>query len=284
MSIAAFEGLPFFATPVLSTIRRVHLHGVVTSAGHEWASGNYSFSGLERGDRPFAVLQLTLRGRGALRYEERSYDLLPGSLLVVSVPHDHRYYLPQEQPYWEFVYVCVTGQEFLRFLDELPGGPVFMAEQYPFLIKGMGEILNHVHAYHPPDEFYLSASMYRLLMGMISRKYRGADRAVKNRHVRFARRYCLSRIDEPFTIEEVARQAGIDRSHLSREFKRVLGISPSRFIENLRMERASTLLLSRDLPVREVGVRCGYRDVSYFCRAFKKHFSVSPGRYRKSHE
>ena len=66
IEINIFSQYSFFKTPVLPSIRREYLHGVVTSIGHESeGSHEYSFNGLQRGNKAFAVFQLTHKGLGA---------------------------------------------------------------------------------------------------------------------------------------------------------------------------------------------------------------------------
>ncbi len=289
-SLESFRALPFFKTPVLPYIRRFDLHGVVANAGHEFLSGpGYAFHGLERGEKPLAVFQLTLKGTGALRYGDREYRMTPGDCMLVAIPHDHRYYFPEDAPYWEFVYICVSGSEFMRLITGLlaDGDPIFPVKDYPVIIPSLKEILTHVSLNKISDEFLLSGCAYRMFMQMISIKYgpgKKNDPENVNENVAFALQYCSIHMHEPFSVEDIADQLGIHRSHLSREFKKYRGISLKEHLENLRMEKAVRLLLSGQLPISRVGLKCGYDDFNYFCRVFRKRFNQSPGQYRKSYQ
>ena len=57
--------------------------------------------------------------------------------------------------------------------------------------------------------------------------------------------------------------------------------SPTLFLIGARMELAAKLLKETLLTISEIAERCGYEDIYYFSKSFKKHHSISPGRYRK---
>ena len=102
---------------LLQTGRSIPLHAMITSCGVSEATGSdYSFDGRRRGERRFAVLQYTLCGEGRLIWEGAEHRLLPGDLMVVAIPHDHRYEFPGGDP-WRFLYVCLTGSEAMRAVD-----------------------------------------------------------------------------------------------------------------------------------------------------------------------
>ena len=62
---------------------------------------------------PFAVIQHTLAGEGRLSYEGRQLPLGPGETMLVTIPHEHRYFLPPGG-HWRFFYLVLQGREALR--------------------------------------------------------------------------------------------------------------------------------------------------------------------------
>lgn len=82
------------------------------------------------------------------------------------------------------------------------------------------------------------------------------------------------------TLAEAARRAGLAPYYLGRIFRRAVGVSPARFLRELRMRRARELLAERKLRVSEVAGRVGYPDPAYFCRHFRQTFETSPSRAR----
>lgn len=82
------------------------------------------------------------------------------------------------------------------------------------------------------------------------------------------------------TLGEMARQVGLSVSRMSHLFKAHIGVGPSRYLKDLRMERARALLETTSLSVKEITARVGFCDISHFVRDFKRSYGVSPIRYR----
>jgi AraC-like DNA-binding protein len=89
-------------------------------------------------------------------------------------------------------------------------------------------------------------------------------------------------IEKRWTVELLARRIGLSRPTLARQFQRVLGLSPMRYLTERRMQLASALLLGTDAGLSEVATRVGYRSEFAFNRAFKRHHGVPPGVYRRN--
>lgn len=88
--------------------------------------------------------------------------------------------------------------------------------------------------------------------------------------------------DNDLTLESAAHVAHMSRYHFSRTFKKHTGRRFIDFVTELRMQRAQTLLLKTDLPLSDICVQVGYRDLSHFQRTFKAAFAVTPSVYRSA--
>ena len=71
-------------------------------------------------------------------------------------------------------------------------------------------------------------------------------------------------------------------SRLSTEFKKVYRMTPLEHITRARMQRARRLLLTTDMPVKDIAVECGYYDISGFNRRFKAYTGMTPQQYKQS--
>lgn len=82
-------------------------------------------------------------------------------------------------------------------------------------------------------------------------------------------------------LEDLARIAGVSASHLGALFAAECGCGPLQYLQRRRMERAAWLLDNPYLRVHEVAAACGYEDVNYFVRLFRRHHGQPPGRWRR---
>ena len=84
------------------------------------------------------------------------------------------------------------------------------------------------------------------------------------------------------TLAELADIFCVSQSHLCREFTKNFNLSPIKYLNNMRIEKAKELLSVSDLSISEVAYKVGFNDIHYFSRYFNKQEKISPVRYRKN--
>ena len=87
----------------------------------------------------------------------------------------------------------------------------------------------------------------------------------------------------PWTIDDLARAAGLSRSVFCARFLRLLGQPPMQYLARWRMEAAAGLLRDSRAPVASVALDVGYESEAAFARAFKREVGTSPARWRREH-
>lgn len=83
-----------------------------------------------------------------------------------------------------------------------------------------------------------------------------------------------------WTRAEMAKFAGMSLSTLTRHFRDRTGTAPLEYLIRIRLKKASILLQNPELGIAEIADMTGFSDSNYFCRQFRKHFGISPGKYR----
>ena len=83
------------------------------------------------------------------------------------------------------------------------------------------------------------------------------------------------------SIEEVARRVATSRRQLQRVYAEIGDTTFREYLTAVRMDRAADLLASRQLNVREIAARVGYRQPAHFAKAFQRHHGVSPSAFRR---
>lgn len=81
---------------------------------------------------------------------------------------------------------------------------------------------------------------------------------------------------ENLTVADLARLCSVTPEYFRRIFRSVYGVSPKRYINELKLSRAKELLQSGLYSVTEAALLSGYTDMSHFSRVFKKETGVSP--------
>ncbi|HGH4293209.1 GlxA family transcriptional regulator [Pseudomonas aeruginosa] len=85
---------------------------------------------------------------------------------------------------------------------------------------------------------------------------------------------------EPLGLERMAAQAGLALRTLKRRFGAATGLSPIRYLQQVRVDRAKKLLLVTPLSIREIAYEVGYENVSFFVRLFRKEAGDTPSHWR----
>lgn len=78
-------------------------------------------------------------------------------------------------------------------------------------------------------------------------------------------------LDNPdFTTEALCQQAFLSRSQLHRRLKTLTGFCATSFIRNIRLEKAKDLLGDSSKNVSQIGLECGFSNLSWFAKCFKE--------------
>lgn len=85
------------------------------------------------------------------------------------------------------------------------------------------------------------------------------------------------------SVQELAHYTGRSLSTFKRDFKKVCDITPEKWIVNRRLEEAYKLLKANQLQVQEVAMEVGFTNLSYFSRAFKDKYGISPSQVDSDH-
>jgi AraC-like DNA-binding protein len=105
---------------------------------------------------------------------------------------------------------------------------------------------------------------------------------LRDRHISIALRLMHGRPEENWTLEALAREAGMSRSAFAERFVDVMGQPPMQYLANWRLQRAARLLERPSMSIAQAAAAVGYESEAAFNRAFKKQVGVPPGAWRKS--
>ena len=101
---------------------------------------------------------------------------------------------------------------------------------------------------------------------------RGIGQALQKLHERPA---------HPWSLEELAKEAGMSRSRLAERFAHFVGVPPMQYLAQWRIQLAASLLRSSKSSLAEIADRVGYGSEAALSRAFKRCLGVSPSPYRR---
>lgn len=82
------------------------------------------------------------------------------------------------------------------------------------------------------------------------------------------------------TIDQICKELYISTYYLTRSFTKYIGISPKQYLLHIRLNNAGKLLKNTSMPIAEIAEKSGFQTTSNFIAYFKKHFGVTPKKFR----
>lgn len=119
------------------------------------------------------------------------------------------------------------------------------------------------------------------LMEQYERVGSAAGQKPCRREIVEVKNYVNLNIREELSVPGMAAIANMSESRFSHVFKEETGISFVEYVNQVRMDKAETLLKTTDLKINEIGEQIGINNANYFSAQFKRRAGMSPGEFRK---
>lgn len=103
----------------------------------------------------------------------------------------------------------------------------------------------------------------------------------EDERLKTVKEYIHNNFNKEITLDTLAQLANMSVTSFRREWTGQYGVPPLKYRDSVRLLRAEEYLSYGYFDVSEVAERCGFEDVSYFSRFFKKHRGISPSEFRK---
>jgi len=237
----------------------------------------------------YYLMHTVRSGSGYFEQAGKRYKCSKGDTFVIFPGELFSYEADAEEP-WHYVWAAFRGHMAGASLQQLgitPDRPVVRGGEaagrtfalYRRLLRTLRD------AEWPPLADLESSGIFRLLLHELGRANKeflpraDTHATVSERQVNQAVRWLTLQYAQPVSIEQLAKSLGYHRTHLSKIFKKQIGMSPMQFLMQIRLEQAKSLLDSH-WTVEQVASSVGFADPLYFSKQFRKKYGVSPTEYR----
>lgn len=240
------------------------------------------------------TLTVVAQGRKVARFGALELEYAPCHYLVVTGEVTFDGEIVEATPAEPYLAVCIElpcdliARTLLALSDTEVGAggapaPAFVSPTEPAIKDTVTRLLR---AIDDPLErrmvtpLVLEELVFRLLRTDAAAVLRGAvGRARDAAGIEQAMHYMRTHATRPLTVDEVARHVAMSPSHFAHRFRAVARTSPMRYLKQLRLQEARTLLLADGLRVGEVAARVGYESASHFTRDFKHYYGAAPAEW-----
>lgn len=152
----------------------------------------------------------------------------------------------------------------------------------------IAELITHALSEQEKHQEYYQESVKLTLLSVLLVLFRNytvkdAKEDKTNNKVKLTKKiikYINKHFDETVTIEEIESYCRYSRFYISRAFKEITGITIMTYLNNIRIEKAKSLLENSNLSISEIAVNCGFVSQSYFGKVFRKNETMSPLEYK----
>ena len=253
----------------------------------------------------FHELVVVREGSGRHLFSNGSYPVFKGNVFVIrpGVPHGYA-----ELRNLELVNVLFFPNRLLfpwenigdnagvrMLLDSAPGPdgnfvfhdpPRLNAEELDAVLPVLQDMLRERREKKADFEWAMNVGLMRLLFTLSrfclgSKPVQAAAGTRLNQIIAFL---AVNYSNPALQITEIARKHNLTVKTLERLFRKDARISPAAYLSALRLEHAAELLrFQPEFSVTEIAFCCGFSDVAYFSRVFRKKYAVSPRDFRKKY-
>lgn len=255
---------------------------------------------------PFNRLYLITAGEGRVLLDNTTYHLTPGKLFLIPKFTFHSYHCDEMMGHF---YLCFFDEiafceslfesfEFNFLVDAKPGD-VNLFERINQLNLG-GRIKNPDPAsynnekslysfsknrrqLHLSDIIEIQGIIYQLMSRFITDSNNHPQFIVSRKRFSKVTNYIHQHLNAKISLKELAGIVCLSPDYLSKQFVEVMGVRPMEYVNRIRIERAQMLLVTTDLPIKQIADNVGISSNSYFSTLFRKQTMCTPEEYRNMH-
>ena len=236
------------------------------------------------------LLHYVLNGKGSFSYPGHNYEIKSHEAFLILPDEVTTYHADQKDP-WTYVWIGFNGtkaEDCLRQAGFSSENRVGHFENAEYIEKCVIKILAAHQLTYAHD--LIRQINLMLLLSELIQEYQEIAPQTKlteyphQTYIEYATEYIEHHLHENIKVTDVANYVGLDRSYLTKLFKKTFEVSPQDYLINLRMGKAASLLKTTDYTIAQIAEMVGYNTSLAFTKAFKLKYDISPGAYRTSSE
>ena len=228
--------------------------------------------GMDAHFHPFHEIIVVVAGRLQVEINGKTLNAGPGEIL----------WYPQEVSHREWTIPKASLESFFISF-ECPDSSVPSALHQPDSQGRIQALVRWLYAERETHASSASSSAENAFLQAILAEYHRLILRQENPLVARLRAYMRQHLASPLSLNDLADCAGMSKYHFIRRYKELAGRTPMQDLQHLRIQAARDLLLTTNLPLKEISPRTGLGDEYHLSRLFRAHFDTTPGALRRGH-
>ena len=227
--------------------------------------------------RRYWLIHYIFDGEVTFSKGEKVYTVHKGQCFIIR-PDEITYYKTSEN--WHYAWIGFTGgtvPSCLKTDDVLDAS--FLEELFAELTQNV-DYYNGTNGENGVREAYLSGKIGEA-MALLEIFFDRPKEPESVTTMKKVKNYIDIRLSSDICVQNIADEFHMDRTHLSRQFKTVFGMSPQNYIVSTRLHEAARLMREHGVSPTDAANAVGYADIYLFSKMFKRRLGVSPRQYTK---
>lgn len=238
----------------------------------------------KRSNLPSYLFLVVLSGSGSFTYQGQSYLLKQHDCVLVDCMDYYTHQSDEANP-WELLWVHFNGNaasDYYQYFSKT-NTHVFHPEQSEKYIRLLRRLMDMTKNKETFWELAASCLIAELLMDCITARQMNVQGPVEaiTRKLDTIKDYLDQHYKEKLHLDDIAGSFYISKFHLSREYKRIFGMTIVDYITIKRINHAKEMIRFTDLSIETIAAASGFPDASYFNKVFRKTESMTASEYRK---
>ncbi len=226
-------------------------------------------------------LHFVLEGRVFLEFGDKKVELSKNDLFCLFPGRTYDYYALISEAPLQMNWIALDGSRVKALLGlagitpERPYGKQLLTSALKETVAHTLDKMAGTERWHPAVSLELQGRVCEL-MSLLIPDTEPVHSSEPSRWIRACMDFMDLHATEGITVQQVAAFAGVHRSYFSNVFAGQVGVSPQKYLQNIRMEKAKRLLTETDASVTEIALSLGYPNLYTFTRAFKMYYNMPP--------
>lgn len=234
---------------------------------------------ISRDRSDYFIVEFVVEGKGLLSVNGKDFVLERGDVYILPPESKHSYRADAEQPFLK-IWCNFYSDTFAKVMTDyhLDGQYVFHAEECGEDFIRLVETANYGSCVNDDEWANVATVLLSILTKLAAKAYRPTG---SNLIAARAKELLDGAIYDNITIEELTKRLFVSKMILTREFRKMYGMSPYHYYLNQKLSRAKLMLHNSNMTVKEISDKLCFADEHYFSGLFKRKIGVSPSEFRR---
>ncbi|UVI33334.1 AraC family transcriptional regulator [Paenibacillus spongiae] len=236
-----------------------------------------SYSAIQKSGFSTPGMFITFEGKGEIAWTGEPFELNPSTYYIIPANTPCTYRCVGGN--WKFYFIEFDNLDMVHQLDLTVSEPLFFSRKSE-AVRVCEQLIDHLIIQNKGYAYSAHLHVQELLL-LLARdhcsnetsRYAELDEILFQMH---------KNIGEPVPIDDFVRTIGLSRTAFYARFRSMTGMSPNRYMQELKLASAKVSLETTNASVKEIAAALRFYDEFHFSKLFKQRYGVSPREYRRS--